>query len=1162
MPDNQEKKQRFYPLKPKNREGFKKAVAWLGGRELIASMKGVIIYAIYGENMDPRSWMKANIYPNVEEKVKFQKKESIINQIAREVQSPASNSQKNIPEYQKLNSVIDTQAVMQVKKDPEIQKEISKKIDEEWTKKIFDQWEWKRSHYRFWENYLPETDFWKDLNPEPETVEVTDPDTNQQEQKTIAGQKKIKEFWFDYIADTGDGQLGVYSVGCMCFSDLWLTESEDKADARVQFEPPENDQEKTKFKLLPRGSYLFIGGDTAYHTANHATLFERFQTPLHWAFMSVRKFASKTYVLKRTATEKFFLLDGTRKDIFKPGTIEPIDEWDGTIGNYIDGKLYWDTEPLRPLFGVPANHDYYDSIDGFNKQFRRPPFEEIEENMVYEDDKGRMFLQIPTFSREQEASYMAIHLPFDWWLFGIDSENEKLDYRQELFFKQIMKRKPKKLIITTPEPTTVFGKISDKRAKTANYLRTITASLGLRQPFLTDGNFEILPPDRLLNRTGGKNTFEKQLDMETEDGSPDNEFSPNDRYCRLDISGDIHHYARYWGPNARKFEGSDFWSPNYASLVAGGGGAFFDSTETLIGKTYDSNDKRIRKDGLDNEVKGEIPPQKVFPNETASLNRMSERLFDLWNIKKGGYVQLGGAVVSVIIYFLLVHFSNASERFLEIDGKIKAKGLFYAVGDLNIWFQRLLESRISEYGNFVAGVFLTAVAALLFSSARKLNQLIKDLRERSFQDRLDEGVDGTFKQLLRKFIPFLAALLLYPFFLITFGITTFGITTLNIEPLHTIPFTKSYFLLVHFVITGLLIWLSMDYANWLPVSFKITRNSTEKTYIQKVEDPNETATKWYEPILGFYSREFSFRYIPSNILVILAIAALILGIGVCSKEDFSKIFGDLILMIVVLGGFAVIVKMLAVDTGAAYHDEKHKTPFYFIGIFHALLQLFTPFIIYYYTNVWYFLFLIVIMIVANGFQFTSSRLKTIPFLKNPFNEKSLFYRITDFQGAAHLMRRGKMTLTICWIIYGSLFLFVPLFIPKLVSYFSNQRIESQSVSQFIASVIAQFFPSTIYPNLSYIMFLTFSIAFVAYFGHWLSRVWFSWYLAVSLAYNGHNNEAGGAARIEGFKHILRIKVEEEKLTVYVIGFDNAEHDLKKLKLKLVDKFTLKSKPIL
>ena len=88
-----------------------------------------------------------------------------------------------------------------------------------------------------------------------------------------------------------------------------------------------------------------------------------------------------------------------------------------------------------------------------------------------------------------------------------------------------------------------------------------------------------------------------------------------------------------------------------------------------------------------------------------------------------------------------------------------------------------------------------------------------------------------------------------------------------------------------------------------------------------------------------------------------------------------------------------------------------------------------------------------------------------------------------------------------------------------------------------------------------------SIIAVGYIGYVMSRVWLSWYLAVTMFFDGHNNEIGGAARIEGFKHILRIKVEEEKLTVYVIGFDEAEPEMRDLKLKLVDKFELNCKTI-
>jgi hypothetical protein len=89
--------------------------------------------------------------------------------------------------------------------------------------------------------------------------------------------------------------------------------------------------------------------------------------------------------------------------------------------------------------------------------------------------------------------------------------------------------------------------------------------------------------------------------------------------------------------------------------------------------------------------------------------------------------------------------------------------------------------------------------------------------------------------------------------------------------------------------------------------------------------------------------------------------------------------------------------------------------------------------------------------------------------------------------------------------------------------------------------------------------LLLSVAF--YMGYKLSRLWFSWYLGVSLLFNGHNNEAGGGARIEGFKHILRIKVEKSKLTVHVIGFDEAETDIEDLSPRLVDKFELECRTI-
>jgi len=74
----------------------------------------------------------------------------------------------------------------------------------------------------------------------------------------------------------------------------------------------------------------------------------------------------------------------------------------------------------------------------------------------------------------------------------------------------------------------------------------------------------------------------------------------------------------------------------------------------------------------------------------------------------------------------------------------------------------------------------------------------------------------------------------------------------------------------------------------------------------------------------------------------------------------------------------------------------------------------------------------------------------------------------------------------------------------------------------------------------------------------MSCVFFGWYLAVALAFNGHNNEAGGAARIEGFKEFIRFRLNSKGLTGYVIAIDEAktEGGNGKLQPKIIDVFQI------
>jgi len=130
-----------------------------------------------------------------------------------------------------------------------------------------------------------------------------------------------------------------------------------------------------------------------------------------------------------------------------------------------------------------------------------------------------------------------LDLPHGWKLWALDVQQQKghLDKRQQAFFLETCEDgvAPKKLIVATPEPVTKLGKPTEPNAAIVQA-------------------YKDLELDPAFQKNGGL---------------------AGDR-CRLDISGDIHHYARYWGTGAVKrsdSESSGNDRPNYASLVAGGG---------------------------------------------------------------------------------------------------------------------------------------------------------------------------------------------------------------------------------------------------------------------------------------------------------------------------------------------------------------------------------------------------------------------------------------------------------------------------------------------------------------------------------------------------------------------------------------------------------------
>ena len=238
-----------------------------------------------------------------------------------------------------------------------------------------------------------------------------------------------EEFWFDYLSDAGDGTKAMYSLAylTMCRS-LWTT-ANPAANADVKTTPGDP---AVPYEL-PRGEFLFVGGDTAYHASDYMTLVNRMQHPFKYAF----------------------------EDLVK-------------------NKLIAANEPRRPIFGIPGNHDYYDQVDGFRRQFRKPTRPEGPLPPGRSNRRNAQ-LTLPGFERLQEASYVSLHLPYDWWFWGLDIEPGPItrqQLRQRCFFRSTQKP-PDKLIVATSAPSTVFGRAATKD----QFITTSLRFLGVPLPF-------------------------------------------------------------------------------------------------------------------------------------------------------------------------------------------------------------------------------------------------------------------------------------------------------------------------------------------------------------------------------------------------------------------------------------------------------------------------------------------------------------------------------------------------------------------------------------------------------------------------------------------------------------------------------------------------------
>jgi hypothetical protein len=867
-----------------------------------------------------------------------------------------------------------------------------------------------------------------------------------------------KEFWFDYLADTGDGQRATYNVAYACMSHLSLGSTEIGAKVLQTKSADCEAIIKADGIFLPRGRFQFIGGDTSYNVAEYATLIERFQSPFCWAYQDLVE------------------------------------------------REYFSTEEAkfpRPLFGIPGNHDYYDALDGFNRQFRQPITEKLKTTSDYEKP-----LHIPAFKRYQEASYVALELPFGWWLWGLDTETDELDFRQKEFFRSFQ-APPRKLIVATPAPTTHLG----RQAKLSDKLTEIFRAIELELPFLSDADKEQVEP-QLRQIPEGK--------------------------CRLDLSGDIHHYVRYWGTPAKASSpwgnnhvASDAEAPraeNYASVMAGGGGASFHPSDTDI---------------------GEIDEQVLYPRHAESRVAVFRKLFNPWAIWSAGKVQLLGIIMACFICFAVTVPQSGRDAFRtfplwQLLGVVQPAPILPTAkptqDQINLqqppppaplhemlfgtpWNPRQSldeDSAMRErcdgkaplyfWGpckasrplDFSLGVFLVIVSLItvlygvirapqIFADghARRVAAYVKKATHLSEDKREDYA---------QRHVAWLTTAELYLIACIALLTLAPGILFIVGFRAYITPFGNSLLLFLTLMLAAGAVSIAFNYQDW---RFKLISQ-------KRVRTSNE----------------------PEYFLWLLAIGGVGAGFFFFGNNNLaSYLASDIVLCLFLLFLTAGLI-LLAVYRGKELHGaDKSLTAFLFtptgltftlLGLWHAFLQLLVPLFLIHNMNLLALIYAAAVTALftwLGGMQASYRR-----------REKKL---------------NNRATLLTLWFIFGSLLLLWPLALKAVNKWLPwLGRLTKPLLSL-----------DEIY-NLDWKNILI-MLVLAAIIGAVMSCVWVGWYLAVMLSFNAHNLEAGGAARLEGFNQFIRIRLTEHELTAYVIGFNDAADDGRDLDLRLIDTFTIK-----
>jgi hypothetical protein len=239
------------------------------------------------------------------------------------------------------------------------------------------------------------------------------------------------DVWFDWIADVGDGFNPTYSMARLLAQPSlrlpWHHHTHESTGSsrwggQDDATPAETVLSEPTPRVLPRGSFVVVGGDLAYPTPGDETFTTRLFVPYRDALSDNAHLKS----LYRAAQPHVVMPDTEDPDVahiylLDARTVSEMASGESGLPRCkASTELALRSVPL--LFAIPGNHDWFDGLGTYMKYF-------IERSWI-----GGWLMP-------QRSSYFVLRLPFNWYMLCLDAGCEQdIDAAQRNYFLDAIER--------------------------------------------------------------------------------------------------------------------------------------------------------------------------------------------------------------------------------------------------------------------------------------------------------------------------------------------------------------------------------------------------------------------------------------------------------------------------------------------------------------------------------------------------------------------------------------------------------------------------------------------------------------------------------------------------------------------------------------------------